>query len=156
MRLHVCAVGRLRTGPERALVDDYSKRFGRMGRGVSLGPRSEHQIDERKATGPESEAAALERAIPSGARLIALDERGALLGSPEFAALLARWRDDGAQDTAFVIGGADGLAPDLRARADVTLSLGRMVWPHMLARVMLVEQIYRAAGILAGSPYHRA
>ena len=156
MRLHVCAVGRLRTGPERALVDDYSKRFGRMGRGVSLGPLSEHQIDERKATSPESEAAALERAIPSGARLIALDERGALLGSPEFAALLARWRDDGAQDTAFVIGGADGLAPDLRARADVTLSLGRMVWPHMLARVMLVEQIYRAAGILAGSPYHRA
>lgn len=156
MRLHICAVGRLRTGPERALIDDYTRRLDRTGRALSLGPLNEHQIDERKTQGPEAEGAALERAIPAQARLIALDERGKLLTSPDFAALLARWRDEGTQDTAFVIGGADGLAPGLRARADATLSLGRMVWPHKLARVMLAEQIYRAATILAGSPYHRA
>ncbi|TMV53266.1 23S rRNA (pseudouridine(1915)-N(3))-methyltransferase RlmH, partial [Thioclava sp. BHET1] len=85
-----------------------------------------------------------------------LDERGKLLSSPDFADQMARWRDSGRQELAFVIGGADGIAPELRARADFSLSFGKMVWPHMLARVMLTEQIYRAATILAGSPYHRA
>jgi 23S rRNA (pseudouridine1915-N3)-methyltransferase len=75
--------------------------------------------------------------------------------SPEFATLLAGWRDEGVSETAFVIGGADGIDPALRGRADATLSFGKMVWPHMLARVMLAEQIYRATTILAGSPYHR-
>ena len=78
------------------------------------------------------------------------------MSSPDFADLLARWRDDGTRDAAFVIGGADGLDPTLRAEADIALSFGRMVWPHMLARVMLCEQLYRAASILAGAPYHRA
>jgi len=77
------------------------------------------------------------------------------VNSPEFARLLARWRDEGRTGAAFLIGGADGLAPDLVARADLRLSFGRMVWPHMLARAMLAEQLYRAASILAGSPYHR-
>jgi len=75
--------------------------------------------------------------------------------SPEFSAELARWRDAGRQDVAFVIGGADGIAPSLRSRADFSISFGRMVWPHMLVRVMLAEQMYRAVTILAGSPYHR-
>jgi 23S rRNA (pseudouridine1915-N3)-methyltransferase len=74
--------------------------------------------------------------------------------SPVFASWLARWRDEG-REAAFVIGGADGIAPDLRGRATKLLSFGPMVWPHMLARVMLAEQLYRAATILAGSPYHR-
>jgi 23S rRNA (pseudouridine1915-N3)-methyltransferase len=78
-----------------------------------------------------------------------------MMTSPEFAALLAKWRDNGAQDAAFVIGGADGIAPELRETADTALSFGPMVWPHMLVRVMLAEQLYRAASILAGSPYHR-
>ena len=90
------------------------------------------------------------------AREVLLDERGKLMSSPEFAALLARWRDGGRQDVAFVIGGADGIDPSLRARADFSLSFGKMVWPHMLVRVMLAEQIYRAATILGGGPYHRA
>lgn len=87
---------------------------------------------------------------------MALDERGKLFTSPEFAARLSDWRDEGRSDIAFLIGGADGLDPNLRGRADVTLSFGKMVWPHMLARVMLAEQIYRATSILAGAPYHRA
>jgi 23S rRNA (pseudouridine1915-N3)-methyltransferase len=77
------------------------------------------------------------------------------MSSPEFANRLADWRDAGRGDLALIIGGADGLAPELRARADASLSFGKMVWPHMLVRVMLAEQLYRAASILAGSPYHR-
>ena len=78
------------------------------------------------------------------------------MSSPDFANQLGIWRDQGRQDVAFVIGGADGIDPSLRAQADASLSFGKMVWPHMLARVMLCEQLYRAASILAGAPYHRA
>ena len=101
------------------------------------------------------ETALLRGAVPDGAKVIALDERGKLLSSPEFARKLGNWRDDGCRDLAILIGGADGLSPDLRSRADFTLSFGKMVWPHMLVRVMLAEQLYRAASILAGTPYHR-
>ncbi len=102
-----------------------------------------------------AEAALLERAIPKGAVLVVMDERGRVIPSPEFAGKLGAWRDEGRGDVAFVIGGADGVDPSLRAKADFKLSFGAMVWPHMLARVMLSEQLYRAASILAGSPYHR-
>ena len=155
MRLHLCAVGRLRSGPERALIDDYLKRLDRSGRPLGLGPCAEHEVEDRKGGGMEAEAALLTRACPAGAVRVVLDERGVLLSSPDFANLLARWRDDGVQDAAFLIGGADGLAPGLRAEADLALSFGAMVWPHALVRVMLAEQLYRAATILAGSPYHR-
>jgi 23S rRNA (pseudouridine1915-N3)-methyltransferase len=155
MRLHLCAVGRLRAGPERNLIDDYLGRLGRTGRPLGLGPASEHEVEDRKGGGPAAEAALLSRVIPEGAAVCVLDERGKALSSPEFAQSLAGWRDAGRQDAAFVIGGADGVDPALRARADLVISLGRMVWPHMLVRVMLAEQLYRAATILAGSPYHR-
>ncbi|HSF63887.1 MAG TPA: 23S rRNA (pseudouridine(1915)-N(3))-methyltransferase RlmH [Paracoccaceae bacterium] len=156
MRLHICAVGRLRTGAERDLIDDYTMRFDRTGRALGLGPLSEHEVEDRKGGGMTAEAVLLDRAVPAGAVVCVLDERGRATTSPEFAALLARWRDAGRQDVAFVIGGADGIDPALRARADAALSFGAMVWPHALVRVMLAEQIYRAATILAGSPYHRA
>lgn len=156
MRLHLCAVGRLRAGPERDLVDDYLQRFDRSGRALGLGPVQEHEVEDKKNAGMGAEAELLARAVPAGAVLVTLDERGKLLTSPEFAAQLAKWRDAGRQDLAFVIGGADGIDPGLRARADFSLSFGAMVWPHMLVRVMLTEQLYRAASILAGAPYHRA
>ena len=155
MRVHICAVGRLRTGPERDLLDDYLSRFDRTGRALGLGPAAMSEVEDRKGGGIAAEAALLERAIPKGAVTVAMDERGKLLTSPEFADLLARWRDEGRGDVAFVIGGADGIDPSLRGKADFKLSFGKMVWPHMLVRVMLAEQIYRAASILAGSPYHR-
>ncbi len=154
--MHLCAVGRMRAGPERALVDDYVTRFDRTGRALGLGPLTEHEVEDRKGGGMEAEAELLARAIPGGAFVVTLDERGKTLTSPEFSAELARWRDAGRQDVAFVIGGADGIAPSLRGRADFSISFGRMVWPHMLVRVMLAEQLYRAATILAGGPYHRA
>jgi 23S rRNA (pseudouridine1915-N3)-methyltransferase len=155
MRLQVCAVGRLRTGPERVLADDYLQRFNRTARPLGLGPLTEHEVEDRKGGGMAAEADLLSRALPAGAVLVALDERGQMLSSPELAQRIADWRDAGRQDLAFVIGGADGLAPALRDRADLALSFGRLVWPHMLVRVMLAEQIYRAATILSGSPYHR-
>lgn len=155
MRLHLCAVGRLRAGPERALVDDYMQRFDRTGRPLGLGPLTEHEVEDKRGGGMAAEAMLLERAVPAGAVLVVLDERGRTLDSPGFARLLAGWRDAGRQDAAFVIGGADGIYPDLRARAEVAVSFGAMVWPHMLVRVMLAEQLYRAATILAGLPYHR-
>ena len=115
MRVHVCAVGRARPGPERALIDDYAARFDRTGRALGLGPLRIHEVEDRKGGGAAAEAALLERTIPKGARLVALDERGEVIGSPAFADRLAGWRDDGCSDLAFVIGGADGLARALRA-----------------------------------------
>ena len=113
------------------------------------------EVEDRKGGGMAAEADLLRRALPSGARLCVLDERGSLMTSPDFADELAKRRDGGVQDMAFLIGGADGIDPGLRAEADMALSFGKMVWPHMLVRVMLTEQLYRAASILAGSPYHR-
>jgi len=155
MRLSLCVAGRLRSGPERALVDDYLVRFNRTGRPLGLGPLSEIEVEDRKGGGMEAEAQLLSRAVPKGALLVIMDERGRQMSSPDFAQTLAGWRDAGRQDVAFMIGGADGLAPSLRASADFAISFGAMVWPHMLVRVMLAEQLYRAASILAGSPYHR-
>ncbi len=156
MRVHMIVVGRLRAGPEKELVDDYLKRFERSGRALGLGPVQVVEVDDRRGGGKLAEAALLRKTIPSGARLVVLDERGRIESSPEFAERLAGWRDQGLGDLALVIGGADGIDPALRAEADVALSFGKMVWPHMLVRVMLAEQLYRAASILAGTPYHRA
>jgi 23S rRNA (pseudouridine1915-N3)-methyltransferase len=155
MKVHICAVGRLRAGPERTLLDNYLTRFDKTGRALGLGPVSVHEVEDKKGGGMAAEAALLERVIPKGAVLVVMDERGRVIPSPEFADKLGAWRDEGRGDVAFVIGGADGVDPSLRAKADLKLSFGAMVWPHMLARVMLSEQLYRAASILAGSPYHR-
>ncbi|MFO6465245.1 23S rRNA (pseudouridine(1915)-N(3))-methyltransferase RlmH [Jannaschia sp. KMU-145] len=154
MRIDLIAVGRLRKGPEKAMIDDYLDRFAKTGRGLGLPLLSVVELDA-KGGGQAAEAALIERALPEGAVVVALDERGRQMTSPDLATLIGRTRDE-ARDMAFVIGGADGLTPALRDRADVILSFGAMVWPHMLARVMLTEQLYRAASILGGSPYHRA
>jgi len=156
MRLYLCAVGRLKPGPEKSLVDDYLSRFEATGRGLGLGFGGVREADERKARTPGAAASELVRLIPGGAAIWALDERGATLSSPGFADLLARNRDQGGPDVAVCIGGADGFTPEFRDRADRLISLGPMVFPHMLVRVMLAEQLYRAATILAGTPYHRA
>ena len=137
------------------MIDDYVTRFDRTGRGLGLGPLTEHEVEDKRGGGMAAEADLLARAVPEDAVVAVLDERGRTLTSPDFAAQLARWRDAGRQDLAFVVGGADGMDPALRNRAEFALSFGVMVWPHMLVRVMLAEQLYRAATILAGGPYHR-
>lgn len=155
MRIDIAAVGRQKKGPEAALVADYLERFARAGRGLGFPSIRMTEVEDRRGGGMTSEAGLLRRAIPDGAALVVLDERGEQPASPEFAQKLAGYRDQ-ARDICFVIGGADGLAPTLRDRSDWQISFGRMVWPHMLVRVMLAEQLYRAATILAGTPYHRS
>lgn len=152
LRVSILAIGRLRGGPEKTLIDDYLSRAGKTGAATGLGPFDITEIEPRRGM---AEAGMLEAALRPGAFCVALDERGREMTSPAFAALLGEWRDQGRREVAFLIGGADGIGPGLRERAGLVLSFGPMVWPHMLARVMLAEQLYRAAGILAGSPYHR-
>ncbi|KUJ77990.1 23S rRNA (pseudouridine(1915)-N(3))-methyltransferase RlmH [Ruegeria marisrubri] len=155
MRICICAVGRLRAGPEKTLIDDYLTRFDRTGRALGLGPARVIEVEDKKNAGMKAEADLLRKALPKGAVICALDERGKVMSSPDFAKRLAGWRDAGRQDLALIIGGADGIDPALRAEADFSISFGAMVWPHMLVRVMLAEQLYRAATILSGGPYHR-
>jgi len=155
MRLHIIAVGKLRAGPEKDLIDDYLTRFDRTGRGLGLGPARVIEVEDRKGGGMPAEAALLEKAVPNGALICMLDERGTVETSPQFATRLGGWRDTGRSDVALIIGGADGIDPAFRARGDHKLSFGKMVWPHMLVRVMVAEQLYRAASILSGGPYHR-
>ncbi|WP_164660524.1 23S rRNA (pseudouridine(1915)-N(3))-methyltransferase RlmH [Tropicibacter sp. Alg240-R139] len=155
MRISICVVGRLRSGPEKTLIDDYLTRFDRTGRALGLGPARIIEVEDKKNAGMGAEAALLRKALPKGSVICTLDERGKVLSSPDFAGQLGKWRDAGRQDLAIVIGGADGIDPSLRAEADFSISFGKMVWPHMLVRVMLTEQLYRAANILAGGPYHR-
>ncbi|MBT0957437.1 23S rRNA (pseudouridine(1915)-N(3))-methyltransferase RlmH [Alphaproteobacteria bacterium KMM 3653] len=154
MRLTIAAMGRQKGGPEGAMVTDYLARASRTGRALGLGPASLTEVDDRKG-GKSDQADMLRRATSGADVLIALDERGKTLSSPQFTAKLTGWRDMGRSHAAFVIGAADGLDPALVAEADFTLSFGAMVWPHMLARAMLAEQIYRAVNIAAGTPYHR-
>lgn len=155
MRLTIAAIGRLKPGPELALIEDYAKRIAASGRPLALGPLEIAEADERKLRTRESKSEWLSDKARSGSFTVALDERGKVMTSPDFAKLIGRTRDDGADEMLFMIGGADGHTRALRERADLRLSFGQMVWPHMLARVMLTEQIYRAVSILSGSPYHR-
>ena len=144
-----------RSWPEKDLIEDYISRFNSSGRPLGLGPVELTELEDKKGGGKGAEAALLLKAIGQSSTVIALDERGTLQSSPDFAAHLARIRDAAPSELVFVIGGADGLDPAVLQRAQSHLSFGKMVWPHMLVRVMLTEQLYRAASIIAGGPYHR-
>ncbi|MGB0607223.1 MAG: 23S rRNA (pseudouridine(1915)-N(3))-methyltransferase RlmH [Paracoccaceae bacterium] len=155
MRVSVYAVGRLRSGPEKTLIDDYKNRFDKSGRTLGLGPLTIQEVEDKKNIGKLAEAKLLQQAIPRGTNICGLDERGKMLTSIEFANHLAALRDQGVSNLGFVIGGADGLDEGLKKSFNHSFSFGKMVWPHMLVRAMLCEQLYRAASILAGTPYHR-
>ncbi len=152
MNIHIVAIGRARSGPEAVLYEHYAGRVTRW-------PVSLIEKDLRGRTAPDhiadAEAELLQQAVPDGAFVVALDERGRQCTSRAFAELLRDQQDDGRRDVAFLIGGADGLAPALRDGADKVLSLGQATWPHLLVRGLLAEQLYRAQQILAGHPYHR-
>jgi 23S rRNA (pseudouridine1915-N3)-methyltransferase len=160
MRFVVIAVGRLKQGPERELAGRYRERFDEIGRKLGFRRLEINEIPESRArdaaTRIAEETAAILARIPEKSVLIALDERGDSIDSTAFAGHLARWRDRGVENSIFAIGGADGLSPDLRGKAVLRLAFGAATWPHQMVRVMLLEQIYRAATILAGHPYHRA
>jgi 23S rRNA (pseudouridine1915-N3)-methyltransferase len=160
MRLIVAAVGRLKRGPERDLAERYCERAAKSGRAIGVRAVTVSEIEEsraRRATDRVGEeAAALKALIPAGAAVVALDEGGESLASDALAQRIGRWRDQGRPALVVLIGGPDGLAPDLVAAADLRLAFGRVTWPHQLVRIMLFEQLYRAIAILSGHPYHRA
>jgi 23S rRNA (pseudouridine1915-N3)-methyltransferase len=151
LRIVVCAVGRARRDPARALFEHYS--------GLLRWPFELKEFEERRKLPREQlrarECEMLLDGVPAGAVVVALDEAGQALASRTLAGRIGRWRDDGRGCIAFLVGGADGLNDAVRARADLVLSFGKATWPHMLARAMLAEQLYRAQQILAGHPYHR-
>jgi 23S rRNA (pseudouridine1915-N3)-methyltransferase len=160
MRLVVVSIGRLKQGPERELAGRYRERFNDIGRKLGFRGLEIHEIPESRArdtaTRMAEEAAAILAAIPERSAVVALDQRGDQIDSAAFAQHLGRFRDEQIASTTFLIGGADGLSPDLRRNAKLSVAFGSATWPHQLVRVMLLEQIYRAATILAGHPYHRA
>lgn len=139
MRLHIVARGKIGRSPEAELVGRYVKRIG--------WPVTITELPDTGGTVP---------AALSPSRDVLLDERGRQLSSEEFAAILGRWRDDGVREARFLIGAADGHGDALREQADLLIAFGAMTWPHMMARAMLAEQLWRATSILAGHPYHRS
>ena len=147
------AIGRLARSPETELVKTYVERATNAGRSLSLGPVEVIEVESRKP-GKAAEAEALRPQL-EGCHVIVCDEHGAARPSRAFAAELETLRDRGVRRLAFVIGGADGLDPELIASAQGKLAFGPQTWPHALARAMLTEQVYRAISILGGSPYHR-
>ena len=152
MKLTIAAIGRAGRGRERDLYEHYAGRI--------RWPLTLRELEEKKKLPPaqliEREGELLLGAVPEKATLVALDRRGKVLDSEAFAQRLERWRDDSVADVAFLIGGADGHTEALLKKAALVLSFGAMTWPHLLARAMLAEQIYRAQQLLAGHPYHRA
>lgn len=158
MRISIAAIGRMKTGPERELVARYLERAQGAGKPLALTGFEVSELSESRAGSAAArkteEARAIRAALPDGL-VVALDERGKAITSEAFANQLGRWRDDGRAAIGFVIGGADGIDPDLVRAADLTLSFSPMVWPHQLVRIMLAEQLYRATTILSGHPYHR-
>ena len=153
MRITIHAIGRMKAGPQASLMAMYQKRFDGTGRALGLGPLTIRELEAKKP-GKDAECVALQISAEDSVR-IALDETGKDLTSREISALLARHRDEGVRNLSFMIGGADGLTRDILTSAQGVLRLGRQTWPHMLVRVMLAEQIYRAVTILADHPYHR-
>ncbi len=151
MRVLLAAVGKAKAGPELDLYHQYLRRLSP--------PPILKEVEEKRPLASAQlkarEAELLLACVPAGAVVVALDERGRDLDSPDFAEKIRGWRDGGTADLAFLIGGADGHGEAVRARADLALSLGRMTWPHMLVRALLAEQLWRAQAILSGHPYHR-
>ena len=160
MRIIVAAIGRLKQGPETELSERYRKRAAQTGR--QLGLRDVEIVEIRESRAADAgkrmleESIALANVIPQGAAVALLDVGGVNLDSASLASQLAKWRGQDRPAAVFLIGGPDGLAASLRDKAELRLSFGAATWPHQLVRVMLLEQLYRAATILSGHPYHRA
>ncbi|MEM9937257.1 MAG: 23S rRNA (pseudouridine(1915)-N(3))-methyltransferase RlmH [Pseudomonadota bacterium] len=154
MIITIVSIGRLKSGPEKDLVDDYAGRFRKSAR--QLGFRDLKLVDVEAGPSLEAEGERLLAKLPRDAKLFRLDEFGAQSTSKAFAQNLAKWRDAGTPQVAFLIGGAAGYSQAVRDAVPTTMAFGPQTWPHRLVKVMLCEQIYRAASLLAGSPYHKA
>lgn len=152
MKIIIGAVGKMKKkSPEEALINDYISK--------TRWPVEIKEVEEKRTLPVEelksAESDLLLKSLPNDTKIVVLDERGETLSSRELAEKMRMWQDTGTGTVAFLIGGANGHADTLRQRADLKLSFGRMTLPHMLMRVVLAEQIYRAKTILDGHPYHR-
>jgi 23S rRNA (pseudouridine1915-N3)-methyltransferase len=160
MRIVIAAVGRLKQGPERELAERYRKRAADAGRKAGLDGFDIVEIRESRAGDAArrmlEESIAIANIIPERAVTVILDQRGESMSSSSFAGRLQGWRTENKAVVVFIVGGADGLAPNLRDNASLAIAFGAATWPHQLVRAMLLEQLYRAITILAGHPYHRA
>jgi 23S rRNA (pseudouridine1915-N3)-methyltransferase len=158
MKITIAAVGRLKAGAEREIAERLMSRASAAGRQIGLSFAA-REFAESRAGSPErrktEEADALLAAVPEKAVLVALDERGKAMDSRAFAERLRKWRDAGASEVVFAIGGADGHGASILERSDLHIAFGAMTWPHQFVRLMLAEQLYRAVTILSGHPYHR-
>ena len=153
LKITLLAVGKLGRSTEAILARDYAERASASGRALGLGPVDILEVEARK-TGKAAEAAVVLPHLPDS-HVIACDEHGDAYSSRDFAARIARLRDDGVRRLVFVVGGADGLDRSILGAAASRLAFGPQTWPHALVRAMLAEQVYRAVTILAGAPYHR-
>lgn len=160
MKIAVHAVGRMKTGPERELADRYFERFAKSGPAIGLEFSGVAEIAEGRAQNPNErrreEGQKLQAQLQPGTVLFLLDERGKNLSSDDFANRIGQLRDGGRKALVIAIGGADGHDQSIRDQAELMVSFGAATWPHQLVRVMLGEQLYRAATILSGHPYHRS
>ncbi|MEW9835455.1 23S rRNA (pseudouridine(1915)-N(3))-methyltransferase RlmH [Mesorhizobium marinum] len=160
MKISVFAVGRMKAGPEKELADRYFDRFSKSGPAIGLELAGVVETPESRAQGAadrkREEADRLKQHLATGAALILLDERGKSIASEDFAGRIADMRDGGRRSLVVAIGGPDGHDPSLREAAEFVMSFGAQTWPHQMVRIMLGEQLYRAATILSGHPYHRA
>lgn len=148
MKIRIIAVGKQKASPTLDLCDEYLKRMKWQ---VSL-----KEVDTPKGATSAQEAPLILKQLPKDAFIVALDERGETLTSPELAKKFEKWQNQApANEITFLIGGADGFSDEIRKKANFLLSFGKQTWPHMLVRVMLLEQVYRAQQIIAGHPYHR-
>lgn len=144
LKVDLIAIGRLRKGPYFELSQEYCKRI-----------RWDLTVIELEAESQAGEVAKINTRLDNNAFIIVMDERGNGLKSLDFADTLRKLQDTGTSHLQFIIGGHEGLTDDIRDRANLLLSFGQQTWPHMMARIMLLEQIYRAQQIIAGHPYHR-
>jgi len=159
LKLFIGAVGRMKNGPESALFNDYFDRCNKAGPKIGLGPLQVAEITEAKnphrSERQRLEALGLAKMPAQNSRIVALDEHGRDLSSVALSDQLKIWRDDGIPQDSFLLGGPDGLDRSIVRSADLVLSFGSMTWPHMIARILLVEQLYRSISLLSGHPYHR-
>lgn len=159
MRVHVAAIGKTKKSAEVDLIDDYVARVNKTGRRAGISDLRVLEFPEsragKSAERKSEEAEKLLGSVPDGAILVAFDEHGKNITSTEFSRMIAGVRDEGFQNLVFLLGGPDGHDASILSKARFTLALGKMTWPHRLARIMVVEQLYRAVTIMLGHPYHR-
>lgn len=154
MHITLISVGKLKKGPEKELVDDYVSRFNKAGPGIGL--RGLKLIDLASGNGLEAEGKLILKAVPAGAKVFRLDEKGEAWTSIKLSNTVGQLRDRGTPELCFLIGGAEGYSEAVREAFPATLALGPQTWPHRLVKVMIAEQLYRSVSLLAGLPYHKA